>query len=219
MAVRGATICWWAPMGSTPGARHAVRRALSPRFTGQGVWRYNFSATAGGGPSDVLYGRGCNCGLVPLADDLMYLFITSHEADSPATPRDQLAAEMRRRLPPGAGCQAACTSISLTTTRSSISRWKSCCSSTILVSGTHRAGGRRGSRYHSASRSGAGMAMRMPSCCAKRYSRPTTSRPRWRTLTPAAGRCQQIWAASRCRWARANPPRSPFLTASGRWAI
>ncbi|MCS5982409.1 FAD-dependent monooxygenase [Klebsiella quasipneumoniae subsp. similipneumoniae] len=33
----------------------------------------------------------------------MYLFITSHEADNPRYARDQLAAEMRRRLPPGAG--------------------------------------------------------------------------------------------------------------------
>uniref|UniRef100_UPI001F5ECAB4 tyrosine-type recombinase/integrase n=1 Tax=Klebsiella variicola TaxID=244366 RepID=UPI001F5ECAB4 len=48
-------------------------------------------------------GKGNKERLVPLGEDLMYLFITSHEADNPRYARDQLAAEMRRRLPPGAG--------------------------------------------------------------------------------------------------------------------
>ncbi|HBS3081403.1 TPA: FAD-dependent oxidoreductase [Klebsiella variicola subsp. variicola] len=74
-----------------------------PRFTGQGVWRYNFPRPPEVDHLMCFMGEGCNCGLVPLGEDLMYLFITSHEADNPRYTRDQLAAEMRRRLPPGAG--------------------------------------------------------------------------------------------------------------------
>ena len=51
----------------------------------------------------MLYGRELQLRAGAAGEDLMYLFITSHEADNPCYARDQLAAEMRRRLPPGAG--------------------------------------------------------------------------------------------------------------------
>ncbi|MCY3274263.1 2-polyprenyl-6-methoxyphenol hydroxylase, partial [Acinetobacter baumannii] len=54
-----------------------------PRFTGQGVWRYNFPRPPEVDHLMCFMGEGCNCGLVPLGEDLMYLFITSHEAGNP----------------------------------------------------------------------------------------------------------------------------------------
>lgn len=74
-----------------------------PRFTGQGVWRYNFPRMPEVDHLMCFIGEGCNCGLVPLGDSLMYLFITSSEPTNPRYDRSRLAAEMRRRLPAGEG--------------------------------------------------------------------------------------------------------------------
>lgn len=46
-----------------------------PRFTGQGVWRYNFPRPPEVDHLMCFMGESCNCGLVPLADDLMLSLI------------------------------------------------------------------------------------------------------------------------------------------------
>ncbi|PVZ42526.1 FAD-dependent oxidoreductase [Pseudomonas sp. CC120222-01a] len=69
-----------------------------PRFTGQSVWRYNFPRAAGIDHLANYQGPSGNAGLVPLADDLMYLFTTSHEPTNPRMDESVLAEEMRKRL-------------------------------------------------------------------------------------------------------------------------
>jgi 2-polyprenyl-6-methoxyphenol hydroxylase-like FAD-dependent oxidoreductase len=74
-----------------------------PRFTGQSVWRYNFPRTAGIDHLANYQGPAGNAGLVPLADDLMYMFLTSHEPSNPWMDQASLAEEMRKRLSGFAG--------------------------------------------------------------------------------------------------------------------
>ncbi|MEK8080121.1 FAD-dependent oxidoreductase [Pseudomonas sp. XK-1] len=69
-----------------------------PRFTGQSVWRYNFPRPAEIDHLANFQGPAGNAGLVPLADNLMYMFVTSHEPGNPRMDSDSLAAEMRKRL-------------------------------------------------------------------------------------------------------------------------
>lgn len=69
-----------------------------PRFTGQSVWRYNFPRLAEIDHLANFQGPAGNAGLVPLADNLMYMFLTSHEPGNPWMDQDSLAAEMRKRL-------------------------------------------------------------------------------------------------------------------------
>lgn len=69
-----------------------------PHFTGQSVWRYNFKRTPGLDHLANYQGPSGNAGLVPLADDLMYLFTTSHEPGNPWKDQANLAAELRERL-------------------------------------------------------------------------------------------------------------------------
>ncbi|WP_322981482.1 FAD-dependent oxidoreductase [Pseudomonas sp. C11] len=69
-----------------------------PRFTGQSVWRYNFPRLPQIDHLANFQGPAGNAGLVPLSDDLMYMFTTSHEPGNPWMPHDCLAAEMRKRL-------------------------------------------------------------------------------------------------------------------------
>lgn len=69
-----------------------------PTFTGQSVWRYNFKRRPEIDHLANYQGPSGNAGLVPLADDLMYLFTTSHEPGNPWMPEDTLAAELRHRL-------------------------------------------------------------------------------------------------------------------------
>lgn len=76
---------------------------FTPRFTGQGVWRYNFPRPETVDHLMCFVGDDCNCGLVPLGKALMYLFVTSHEPDNPRFAHDELAAQMRQRLPAGEG--------------------------------------------------------------------------------------------------------------------
>ena len=69
-----------------------------PRFTGQAVWRYNFPR-----PQEIdhlanFQSANANAGLVPLADNLMYLFLTSYEPNNPWMDPEHLAASMRERL-------------------------------------------------------------------------------------------------------------------------
>lgn len=69
-----------------------------PRFTGQSVWRHNFSRAAGIDHLANYQGPAGNAGLVPLADDLMYLFTTSHEPGNPWMDPASLADGLRERL-------------------------------------------------------------------------------------------------------------------------
>jgi len=71
--------------------------APRPEFTGQAVWRYNFPK-----PDDLdclqAYEGKIGAGLVPLAPDLMYLFVTTAEPGNPRYPLAGLAAAMRSKL-------------------------------------------------------------------------------------------------------------------------
>lgn len=71
--------------------------ASKPQFAGQSVWRYNFKK-----PDDVValcaYEGPIGMGLVPLSDELMYMFVTTPEPDNPRYPREGIAAAMRAKL-------------------------------------------------------------------------------------------------------------------------
>lgn len=71
--------------------------AAQPAFTGQGVWRYNFAREPG---LDALqaYEGPIGMGLVPIGQDLMYLYVTSPEPGNPRYPRAGLAQVMRDKL-------------------------------------------------------------------------------------------------------------------------
>jgi 2-polyprenyl-6-methoxyphenol hydroxylase-like FAD-dependent oxidoreductase len=69
-----------------------------PRFTGQAVWRYNFGRHPSIDHLASYTGAQGNAGLVPLADNLMYMFSTSHEPDNPRFAREELASTMRERI-------------------------------------------------------------------------------------------------------------------------
>ena len=74
-----------------------IADAPRPEFVGQGVWRYNFPR-----PDDVValcaYDGPIGVGLVPLSNDLMYMYVTTAEPGNPRYPRDGLAAAMRAKL-------------------------------------------------------------------------------------------------------------------------
>jgi 2-polyprenyl-6-methoxyphenol hydroxylase-like FAD-dependent oxidoreductase len=71
--------------------------APPPEFTGQSVWRYNFPRLP-----DVTglcaYEGETGVGLVPLSNDLMYMYVTTAEPDNPRYPRERLAEAMRSKL-------------------------------------------------------------------------------------------------------------------------
>ncbi|BAU74859.1 FAD-dependent oxidoreductase [Metapseudomonas furukawaii] len=69
-----------------------------PRFTGQAVWRYNFPRHPSIDHLASYVGAEGNAGLVPLADNLMYMFSTSHEPGNPWYEPAQLAPLMRDRI-------------------------------------------------------------------------------------------------------------------------
>jgi prepilin-type processing-associated H-X9-DG protein len=84
------------------GLYSATREAIfpdiaSPEFTGQSVWRYNFPRA-----DDVnnlcVYEGAVGIGLVPLSDELMYIYVTTQEDGNPRYPKDGLAAAMRSKL-------------------------------------------------------------------------------------------------------------------------
>ena len=70
--------------------------APRPRYTGQWVWRYNLPL-----PADLdgihIFAGPCNAGLVPMTDDLMYLFLVSQEPEGHFQPVEGAAAAMRSR--------------------------------------------------------------------------------------------------------------------------
>ena len=71
--------------------------APRPEFTGQAVWRYNLPR-----PTDLdalhAYNGPTGVGLVPISNDLMYMYVTTPEPDNPRYPRDGLAATMRAKM-------------------------------------------------------------------------------------------------------------------------
>jgi 2-polyprenyl-6-methoxyphenol hydroxylase-like FAD-dependent oxidoreductase len=69
-----------------------------PRFTGQSVWRYNFPRAPQIDHLANYQSAEGNAGLVPLAGDLMYMFLTSHEPSNPWMDPATLAEQMRERL-------------------------------------------------------------------------------------------------------------------------
>lgn len=72
---------------------------LKPKFTGEGVWRYNVPR-----PSDVDYGsiyatrEGPKAGLIPLTRETAYIFRIGAEPGNRRFPQNELASAMRDRL-------------------------------------------------------------------------------------------------------------------------
>ncbi len=71
---------------------------IVPCFTGQSVWRYNFTRPADMSWGEIYYGSGTKVGLVPMSPALMYMFLVTAEPSNPRMPPDQLADLMRDRL-------------------------------------------------------------------------------------------------------------------------
>jgi len=77
---------------------------LTPKFTGEGVWRYNVPR-----PPDVDYGsiyatrEGPKAGLIPLTRETAYIFRIGPELGNPRFPKNELADIMRARLKPFGG--------------------------------------------------------------------------------------------------------------------
>ncbi|HWU04066.1 MAG TPA: FAD-dependent oxidoreductase, partial [Novosphingobium sp.] len=71
--------------------------AEKPQFTGQSVWRYNFPR-----PADLdalqVYNGPTGVGLVPIGQDLMYMYATTPEPGNPRYETAGLAAKMREKL-------------------------------------------------------------------------------------------------------------------------
>lgn len=74
------------------------KEAPAPEFTGQSVWRYNFQR-----PDDInclhVYEGRTGLGLVPLSDNLMYMYLTTAELDNTRYPVEGIAAAMRDKIP------------------------------------------------------------------------------------------------------------------------
>jgi len=71
---------------------------LAPRFTGEGVWRYNLPRPVDMDWGALFYGRTSKAGLVPMSAGAMYMLLVTPEADGRRLPRQDLAARMRERL-------------------------------------------------------------------------------------------------------------------------
>ncbi len=86
------------------GINSLVRRtcfpdAPQPEYTGQVCWRHNFPKPEGDDRLDVFVGTRGKTGLVPLAPDLMYLFLIEEcPAEEVEVPDDRLAETLRQRL-------------------------------------------------------------------------------------------------------------------------
>jgi 2-polyprenyl-6-methoxyphenol hydroxylase-like FAD-dependent oxidoreductase len=77
---------------------------LQPRFTGEGVWRYNVPR-----PPEIDYGsiyatsEGPKAGLIPLTRETAYIFQIGPEPGNSRFPKNELADMMRERLKPFGG--------------------------------------------------------------------------------------------------------------------
>lgn len=82
---------------------HSQTRAMlfpdedGPQFTGQSVWRYNLPR-----PPELdslhVYNGPTGAGLVPISEDLMYIYLTTPEPENPRYPVEGLATVMRSRM-------------------------------------------------------------------------------------------------------------------------
>jgi 2-polyprenyl-6-methoxyphenol hydroxylase-like FAD-dependent oxidoreductase len=72
--------------------------APKPRFTGQGVWRYNFPRLPEIDHLAAFNGPDGSAGLVPLSNDVMYMYVTSFEPGNPRMPADRLHLLMQDRI-------------------------------------------------------------------------------------------------------------------------
>ena len=70
--------------------------APTPRFTGQGVWRYTLPRPAEVDHLLSFVGPG-GAGLVPLSQELMYLFVVTSEPGNPRMPSEQMHTLMQQR--------------------------------------------------------------------------------------------------------------------------
>lgn len=77
--------------------------AEKPEFTGQSVWRYNFPRPAALDALQV-YNGSTGVGLVPISNEVMYMYVTTPEPGNPRYPLRGLAAAMRAKL---SGCASA----------------------------------------------------------------------------------------------------------------
>ncbi len=85
------------------GISSQLREKLFPgvykqKFTGQGVWRYNLPRPEGFDWARVVFGKNSKAGLVPLASDLIYIFLVTPEPGNPFFPDDELHVLLRDRL-------------------------------------------------------------------------------------------------------------------------
>jgi len=72
--------------------------APKPRFTGQSVWRHNFPRRPEIDHLAAFNGRHSSAGLVPLSNDLMYMYVTSVEPGNPWMDPSQLHTLMKQRM-------------------------------------------------------------------------------------------------------------------------
>lgn len=83
------------------GAFSKIRELMFPdiknQFTGQAVWRYNFDRKVDH-LANYISPTGMAAGLCPLSEDMMYMYVTSHEPQKPRIQESDLAEEMRARL-------------------------------------------------------------------------------------------------------------------------
>ncbi len=94
------------------GVYSAVRTALfgeryTPKFTGQGVWRYNVPRPKDLTSSFVAMGleKG-KCGFIPLSEETGYVWLVQEEPGNPYYPEAELANIFRERLAPCTGVLA-----------------------------------------------------------------------------------------------------------------
>lgn len=80
--------------------------AGEPEFTGQSVWRYNLPRPAGMDALHV-YNGPVGAGLVPIGQELMYMYLTTPAPGNPRYEREGLAAAMREKVPAPLGELAA----------------------------------------------------------------------------------------------------------------
>jgi 2-polyprenyl-6-methoxyphenol hydroxylase-like FAD-dependent oxidoreductase len=71
--------------------------APKPEFTGQAVWRYNLPRLASLDALHV-YNGPTGVGLVPISEQLMYMYVTTPEPGNPRYPHAGLAAAMRGKV-------------------------------------------------------------------------------------------------------------------------
>ena len=73
-------------------------KAPKPHFTGQAVWRYNFARRPEIDHLAAYNGRHASAGLVPLSQDIMYMYVTSIEPGNPWMDSSQLHTLMCDRM-------------------------------------------------------------------------------------------------------------------------